>query len=233
MSSVDASRHSGSPTPGTFLAQLEPSEWARLRELGHGVKFPSGSVLMYEREPSDRIMILLSGHVKVTRVDGAGHETMLSIRDPGDMLGELAFIDGHARVATVTALEPVEAVMIPASLFRTHLERTPRVAVALLQVVTRRFRETTLKRSQFGATDTVGRLADRLVELAERYGEKTDDDGLRIGLALSQDELAAWTSASRAGLAHALQTLRDLGWIETQRRRVIVRDLEALRARGR
>jgi CRP/FNR family transcriptional regulator, cyclic AMP receptor protein len=201
MSTEDASSRLASWMPGTFTTLLAPIEWERVRELGHPVTFPRGSVLMFEREPSDQIMILLSGHVKVTRVDDAGHETMLSIRDPGDMLGELAFVDGHARVATVSALEPVEALVIPASLFRTHLERTPRVAVALLQVVTRRFRETTLKRSQFGATDTVGRLADRLVELAERYGEKTDDGGLRVGLALSQDELAAWTGASRAGLA--------------------------------
>lgn len=233
MNSGDATSGPVSWMPGTFVTLLEPIEWDRVRELGHPVSFPRGSVLMFEREPSDRIMILLSGRVKVTRVDDVGHETMLSIRDPGDMIGELSFIDGHARVATVTALEPVRALVISAPVFRTHLERTPRVAVALLQVVTRRLRETTLKRSQFGASDTVGRLADRLVELVERYGEKTDDGGLRIGLALSQDELAAWTSASRAGLAHALQTFRDLGWIETQRRRVIVRDLEALRARAR
>jgi len=213
------------------VALLEPAEWARLRELGRSVTFPSGSVLMYEREPSDRVMILLSGHVKATVVDAGGHETLLSIRDPGDVIGELASIDGYPRSATVTALGPVHALLISAAAFRAHLETTPRVAVALLQVIAGRFRESSLMRSQQTASDTTGRLAACLVELADRYGEATDD-GVVIALPLSQEELGAWIGASRAGLAGALKTLRELGWIETQRRRVLVRNRDALRARA-
>jgi CRP/FNR family transcriptional regulator, cyclic AMP receptor protein len=209
---------------------LEPEDWARLQELGRAVTFPSGSVLMYEREPSDRVMILLAGQVKTTVVDAGGHETLLSIRDPGDVIGELASIDGEPRSATVTALGPVDALLISAAVFRGHLETTPRVAVALLQVVAGRVRESTLS-SQLTASDTIGRLAARLVELADRYGEATDH-GVVISLPLSQEELGAWIGASRAGLAGALKTLRELGWIETHRRRVVVRNPEALRTRA-
>jgi len=115
--------------------------------------------------------------------------------------------------------------------FRNHLETAPRVAVALLEVITRRLRDTTIKRAQFLGSDTIGRLAARIVELADRYGT-SGDEGVEIELALSQDELASWTAASRAGVAKGLQTLRDLGWIETHRRRLVVRDLEALRSRS-
>ncbi len=177
-------------------------------------------------------MILQSGRVKVTRALADGHETLLSIRDPGDVIGELAFIDGQPRVATVTAIDSVEALVIPSSVFRAHLETTPRVAVALLEVVVRRFRDATAKRSQFAASDTTGRLAARLIELADRYGE-TGDHGIQIALPLSQDELVAWTGASRASVMKALQTLRDLGWIETSRRRLVIRDAGALRGRAR
>ncbi len=176
-------------------------------------------------------MILLIGRVKVSRVSDDGRELILRVRDPGDVLGELAFIDGHPRLATVTALEPVTALVIPSRAFRAHLERTPRVAVALLEVVTRRFRETTLKREQFTASDTIGRLAARIVELADRYGTPTDA-GIVVTLPLSHEELGGWTGASRAGVAHAFRTLRELGWVHTERRRVLVRDLQALRARA-
>jgi CRP/FNR family cyclic AMP-dependent transcriptional regulator len=217
--------------PGTFAALLAPDEWARLRELGHLVHFPRGAVLMAEREASDLVMILLEGHVKTTLVGEGGHEALLSLRDPGDVLGELSAIDGRPRVATVTALEPVSTLVVPAGLFRRHLETTPRVAVALLVVVTRRFREATLVRSQFGGSDTIARLSARLVELADRYGTP-NDGGIQITLPLSQEELAAWAGASRAGLANALRTLRDLGWITTRRRSIVVLDLPALRDRA-
>lgn len=216
---------------GTFLALLDDAERAALSELGTRREFPRGAVLMYEGEPGERVMILESGRVKITRIEAGGHEAMLSIRDPGDVLGELSLIDEHPRLASVSALEPVRVLVIASSRFRAHLERTPRVAVALLEVETQRFRETTLKRSQFAASDTVGRLAARIVELSERYGTEREN-GVEIELALTQEELTSWTGASRAGVAKAFQTLRELGWIETHRRRLVVRDLDALRERA-
>ena len=217
--------------PGSFLALLDHGERDALHDLGVARAFPRGAVLMFEHEPGERVMILLAGRVKVSRVEQDGREVMLSLRDAGDVLGELAFIDGQPRLATVTALEPVSALVIPSQAFRAHLERAPRVAVALLEVVTRRFRETTLKRAEFAASDTIGRLAARIIELAERYGEPTAG-GVTVRLPLTHEELAAWTGASRAGVAQAFRTLRELGWIETERRRLVVRDLEALRARA-
>ena len=216
---------------GTFLSLLDDAESAALLELGTHRGFPRGAVLMYEGEPGERAMILEEGRVKVTRIEPGGHETMLSIRDPGDVVGEVSLIDERPRLATVTALERVRALVIASSVFRAHLERTPRVAVALLEVEMRRFRETTLKRSQFAASDTTGRLAARIVELSERYGAERED-GIEIDLALTQDDIAAWTGASRAGVAKAFQTLRELGWIETHRRRLVVHQLDALRRRA-
>jgi CRP-like cAMP-binding protein len=216
---------------GTFLALLEDSERAALSELSNPREFRRGAILMYEGEPGERVMILESGRVKITRIEAGGHETMLSIRDPGDVLGELSLIDEGPRLASVTALEPVRVMVIASSAFRAHLERTPRVAVALLEVQARRLRETTLKRSQFAASDTVGRLAARIVELSERYGTERED-GIAIELALTQEELTSWTGASRAGVAKAFQTLRELGWIETHRRGLVVHQLDALRRRA-
>jgi CRP/FNR family transcriptional regulator, cyclic AMP receptor protein len=216
---------------GSFVALLDQTEREAMYDLGIQRAFPRGSLLMFEQEPGERVMILLAGRVKISRVGEDGREVLLGIRDPGDVLGELAFIDGHPRIASATALEEVEAVVMPASTFRAHLERTPRVAVALLEVVTRRVRDATVKLSQAGSSDVIGRLAARIVELAERYGDATDD-GVVVALPLSQEELAAWTGASRAGVAHALQTLRTLGWVQTARRSVIVRDLDALKSRA-
>jgi CRP/FNR family cyclic AMP-dependent transcriptional regulator len=219
------------PTPGTFLAKLSADERAALLGLGVTRRFQRGAALMFQGEHEDRMIMLLEGRVKVTRIDDRGHEALLSIRDPGDLLGELAFIDGDARVATVVALEPVTAVVTPAQDVRRHLETTPRVALVLLEIVASRFRDSTIKRSQFGTADTMGRLAARILELAERYGEPSDG-GVSLVSPLSQEDLAAWTGASRAGVADALRAIRELGWVQTERRMMTVRDADALRARA-
>ena len=219
------------PAPGTFLDLLTAGERQELMAVGRERAFPPGTVLMYQDEPSDRIMILLDGRVKVTRIEGDGRESLLSIRDPGDLLGELSFIDGQPRVATVTTLEQVHALVTTPAELRHHLETTPRIAVALLEIVVRRFRESTLKRTQFANSDTMGRLAARIVELTERYGE-VGDDTIAVEMPLSREDLAAWTGASRAGAAEALRALRGLGWIDVDRKKLLVRDLDALRSRA-
>ncbi|HEX4010463.1 MAG TPA: Crp/Fnr family transcriptional regulator [Solirubrobacteraceae bacterium] len=217
--------------PGTFLTVLDEGERAALAELGIVRRFPRGALLMFEHEPSERVMILVSGRVKVSRLNEDGHELLLSIRDPGDVLGELGFLDGDPRIASIAALEPVSALVVPSAAFRAHLESAPRVAVALLEVVIRRFRDTTVKRAQSSAADTMGRVAARILELCDRYGTQVGEE-IEVATPLSQDELAAWTGSSRAGVALALQRMRELGWIRTQRRRIVVSDPGALRARA-
>lgn len=217
--------------PGTFLAQLAAGEQEALLGLGVRRRFPRGAVLMFEQEPDQRVMLLLAGRVKVTAVRHDRRDILLSLRDPGDVLGELAFIDGRPRTATVSALEAVEALVMPGQTFRSFLETTPRVAVVLLEIVAKRFREATDQRLAVAASDTMGRLAARIVELAERYGEQ-GSDGIVVDSPISQEELASWTGASRAGVAQALQAFRELGWIETKRRRLIVTDVGALRNRS-
>ena len=171
---------------------------------------------------------MLGGCVKLSCLSDEGKEVVLAIRGPGDVLGELSAIDGEPRSATATALEPVEALAVPVNDFRRFLEEHPRVALALLAMVSRRLRDADRKRVEFAAEDTMTRVAARIVELSVRFRDEAAQ-GLEIDLPISQEELAGWTGCSRDSVVKALHAMRGLGWIETQRRRIVVRDVEALR----
>ncbi|MFE3454114.1 Crp/Fnr family transcriptional regulator [Nonomuraea sp. NPDC059194] len=215
---------------GEFLSMLTPDEIQALKAAGRPRRWERGEVVMTEGDTADWVLLLLEGRVKVSSHTGGGTEVVLAVRGPGGLLGEMSAIDGSPRSATVTALEPVGGVVVHdfAGFLRAH----GRVAVLLMQLVTGRLRDADRKRVEYGAFDTTGRVATRLVELAERYGEPTTA-GLRVALPLSQDELAGWTGASREAVSKALRTLRDRGLIETGRRRVMIHDLEGLRRRAR
>jgi CRP/FNR family transcriptional regulator, cyclic AMP receptor protein len=215
----------------TFLDRLSNDEQVGLEELAVKRTFSEGADLMFQDEFDERLLLLLTGRVKVTRATEDGHELLLAIRGTGDLIGELAFIDQRPHIATVTALEPVEALVLSGTRFRSYLEGTPRVAIVLTESVASRLRESNAKWLQFAALDTLGRLAARIVELADRYGEPSED-GIVIPMPISRDELASWTGASRAGVAQALQTMRELGWLTTEKRSLIVRNVDALRSRS-
>ncbi len=215
----------------TFRALLDTADREKLDGLGRVCRYPAGTRLMHEGEPGDRVLILLEGHVKASCVTSEGQEMVLSFRGPGDVLGELSFIDEQARSSSVTAIEPVEALVFSASSFRAYLQATPRAALTMIAVISGRFRDANRKRIQFGASDTTARVAARLLELVDRYGQ-TNERGAEITLPITQEELGGWTGSSRAGVAKALQTLRELGWIETDRKRITVCNIDALRARS-
>lgn len=219
------------PEPGTFLALLADDDRDELLALGGPRRFATGEPLMHEGDPGDHVLILLAGHVKASTIDSRGRERVLSFRGPGDVLGELTFTRADPRSSNVTAIEPVTARAVAASDFRRYLEQRPAAALTLIDVISRRFRDANDARLQFGDLDTVGRVAARLIELCDRYGDSTGA-GIQIRLPITQEDLGSWTASSRAGVAEALRTLRDLGWIQTERRRITVLDLAALTQRA-
>lgn len=214
-----------------FFAALDDEERDWLHGRGVVRRFEPATALFLEREESDRVMFLLEGRVKVASSSDDGRERVLAFRGPGEVLGELSAIDGEPRSAAVIAVDEVRALVVPAADFRYFLERRPKVAFFLLRKLIARLREADRKRVEFGATDTIGRVAARLLELAERYGRRTES-GIVIDLPITQEELASWVGSSREGVNKALRTLEGLGWIDVERRQYTVLDTESLRRRA-
>ena len=210
-----------------FLAELDADERADLEQLGAVRRYRRGDVLFHQGDDAGGVVVLRVGHVKATMLSD-GREVILAFPGPGELLGELSAVDGQPRSATVRAVDEVEALVIPGSAFRAFLERRPRIALVLLRGVAERLREADRQRVDYAVNDVVVRVAGRLVELCDRFGTQ---DGTRIdtGLAITQDELAAWAGASREAVAKAMALLRTLGWVQTERRRILVLDLPALR----
>lgn len=217
--------------PDEFMARLSPADRAALAERARQRRWPAGSSLFLEGEPSATVVVLVSGRVKVFSLTEHGEEIVLAVRGPGALLGELSAVDGGPRSASVGTLEPVQALVLPVAAFVQFLADHADAAMVLLRLVTARLRDADRKRMEFAAYDIAARVARRLVELAERFGEP-DGQGVRITVALSQDELAGWVGASREAVAKALRVLRDRGYVTTGRRTMTVLDLDRLRQRA-
>jgi CRP-like cAMP-binding protein len=213
---------------GYFWSALPSPDQAAMLAAGTVRTYARGRALLLQEQMPDAVIVLRSGQVKVSRSTTTGREVVLAIRGPGELLGELAALDGQPRSASVVALEPVEALVLSPHAFRTFLAEHPAASMALLGMLTRRLRDADAKRAGFSSLTTLGRVAERVLELAERFG--TEEQGYtRIELRISQDELAAWSGASLESAVRALATMRSLHWIETGRREIRVLDMEAVR----
>jgi CRP/FNR family cyclic AMP-dependent transcriptional regulator len=219
------------PSPDEFLARLPDPDADALVACGTRRSWRAGEIVFTEGEPADRVVVLLTGRVKVSSLSDTG-EVVLAFRGRGALLGEISAIDRGPRSATVTAVDRVDGLEISAVAFWNYLAGHPAASLLLLRTLAGRLRDADRKRIEFGTHDAVGRVARRLVELADRFGEPTKD-GIRIGLRFSQEELAGWTGTSREAVVKALRRLRDRECVRTSRMTVIVTDLERLRRYAR
>jgi CRP/FNR family cyclic AMP-dependent transcriptional regulator len=217
------------PTP-TFLQSLLESERAALLATGRARTWQPAEMLVRRGDKADSAIVLLAGLVKIhTSVEGA--EVLLGLSGPGDLLGEATATAGAAvRSATATALEPVDGVVISVPSLRAFLAEHPRAALALLDLALTRLHFADARRMEFATSESLARVAGRLVELAERFGVRNAEGSIDLALPITQEELASWSASSRESTARALRTLRRLRLIETYRRGVTVLDLEALRS---
>lgn len=216
---------------GSFAAALDPADLDALRSIARKRTFPAGSTMLLEGDLSASVLLVESGRVKISSFTEDGREIVLALRDAGDLLGELSVLDGEPLSATAAALDEVSASAIPAEAFKEFLRTHAAASLALLEIVSRRLRDADRKRIEFGAYDSIGRVARRLLELADRFGEP-DGDGVLIPLPLSQEEIAGWTGSSREAVSKALRTLRERGLVETGRKEIRIFDIATLRKRA-
>jgi CRP-like cAMP-binding protein len=216
-------------SPASFLSSIPEADRDELVATGHRRAWDRGDVLVRAGDPADTAIVLLEGVVKVHTHTSEGAEVVLSLCGPGDLLGEVTAVRNAQRSATATAIQPVSALVLTIPEIRSFLTAHPRATLALLDLALTRLHRADVHRLEFAAADTLGRVARRLIELAERFGEPRADGAIEIGLAIPQEDIAAWSAASRESTARALRTLRELHLIESHRLRLTIVDIDRLR----
>ncbi len=194
-------------------------------------RFPAGRTLLLQGESSDRVLVVTAGRVRVSRAAPDGREVTLATRGPGDLLGELAAIDGEPHTSSVTAETEVECLELTRTSFFEFLDQAPAARGFLLRSLTRRLREATAER-EATLLDVPGRLARRLLLLYEARVDQGATDAALIPV--THEELAAWLGCSREAVSKALAGLRRQGLLgEAPRGRLRLTGLEALERLGR
>ena len=213
-----------------LLGRLPLDDASEVVLAGHGARAARGRALLHAGD--DAAVLVLRGVGAVRRTAVSGTQVITALPGPGEVAG-LTVALGHLDVAAeVTAIDPIEALVIPGSALRRLVGERAAIAQACLRAVTAELADAQREAALFGDSCTSTRIEVRLLELVERWGVR-DGDAVHIGLHLTQDELASWARVSRESAARTLQTLRRAGILATGRRDLTILDLPALQARRR
>jgi CRP/FNR family transcriptional regulator, cyclic AMP receptor protein len=191
-------------------------------------KVEASETIFSKGDEGDTLFGVLSGKVRISVTSATGKAVVFNIMEIGDVFGEIALLDGLQRTADATAMEATELLMIHRRDFMALLEREPRLSIHLLRLLCERLRWTSDQIEDAVFLSLPARLAKKLISLSDIYGMPHLGGGVRINLELPQHELGNMMSTSRESINKHLQTWRRRGWIDLQRKSIIIRDRPAL-----
>lgn len=105
-------------------------------------EFAADETIVRQGNPGVGLFVIVSGKVKVVKTNEHGDHLELATHGPGEVIGEMAVLDGANRTADVIAVAPTTCLVLSAWDFRSFMESHPEVALEILPVVVKRFRET-------------------------------------------------------------------------------------------
>lgn len=211
-----------------IFADLEEKDLQKIVKLGTRQKHKKGNIVLLEQESGAALFIIVSGKVKVVRMDEDGREVILSIFGPGEFFGEMSLLDGQARSASVVATVKSELFMIHRRDFLEALHEFPMVAIALLAELAMRLRKADMQIKSLSLKEAAGRIANVLLILADDIGVfrkgKVEIDDLPL-----QQDIANMAGTSRETVSRMIHCFIDSKEVQIVGKKLIINDYEMFR----
>lgn len=207
-----------------LFAKLSDPELGSLAEGMRQKAFKRGDTIFRKDDPGQHFYVVLDGAVKIALPGEFGQEALVALLRGGEFFGELALFDNAPRSATATALEDTRCALLAGDDFLAFVEANPAATKLVFEALAKTIRRLSDRVEDLIFLDVPSRVAKYLLDLAHVNGAP----GGELELTLTQDELAAFTGASRVSVNRVLGDLERRELISIRRRKIAIRDPEKL-----
>jgi len=209
---------------------LERAMLDRLAAASRALVFEAGSTMFQEGDEADGIHCIASGLVRIHLAHEDGRELTLNLLERGDVIGEIALLDGLPRTAGATAIERTETVFLDRASFTAMLDASPQLARHVILVLCERLRRNTDQLNQSAFLDLRHRLLNLFRELAVGHGEVRGDRSV-VTPKLTQTEIAQMLGVARESVNKQIAALVRDGAVSLDAGRIVLHRVEAPPAR--
>jgi CRP/FNR family cyclic AMP-dependent transcriptional regulator len=213
---------------GVLLPALSDADRAKLLSKSRPKSYPKGMMIFAAGEPGSLMLLIESGRVEVSVGSHSGRHTILNQMGPGEVLGDLATLDGGPRSADAVAASDVTGRILTRQVILAFLAEHPDAAFALLQELCQKLRNLSDLYTAQALTEGPNRLARALLKLFDKWGEPGPDGAVRLAQVFTQSEIGDFASLARENVNRYMRAWSQQGWIDTDGRRLVLRDREAL-----
>jgi CRP/FNR family transcriptional regulator, cyclic AMP receptor protein len=214
--------------PATLLGRVSPALRATLLATGTEVQRPADRPIIRQGDRLGHAFLLIDGLVKVTARDRNGKEALLGIRVAGDLVGEMAALDGTNRSADVIPCGPLVARVIKREELVDLLTRQGDLAIEVAKMISQRLRWANRRRLDYTAHTPQTRVARVLTDVIDSYGRR-NGSVWELGVPLTQVEIAQLAGCKLRTVETVLRMLASKDIVHRQYRGIEVTDLGRLR----
>jgi len=214
-----------------LFADLADEEVRELMTVARRRVFRAGEVIFHREDPGQVLYVIKEGKVKICLISPDGQEMTLTVLGKGEYFGEFALLDGLPRSTDAIASERVECYTLQRSDFHNAITKNPKIAIQAMEVLSKRLRNTNQMVEDLIFLDVYGRVAKKLLELADAHGAKAEDGGIRIEMRLTQQELASMVGASRESVNKVMGYFTEKNFISTDKHRITLHRIADLKRR--
>ncbi len=181
-----------------------------------------GEALFFEKGRCLGLVVVLTGAVRVYKLDSRGRELTLDLETPGKSVGEMPLFDGGNYPANAEASEEdTRLFIVPVERFRQVMTQHPEIAEQGLKALGIRMRRLMQMLEAQALTTVRARLADYLLRAAEGRTQ--------FALTETNEAIGSQIGTVREVVSRTLRFLVETGAISLEGRRVTLREPEVLR----
>ena len=207
----------------SIFSDINKVELEELEKICTIRKYPKGSMIILEEEFGDKLFIVKTGTVKITRVNDEGKEVILALLGISELFGEMAILDGESRSANALAQEDCELVVISSEDFLNLLKSNFKISFAIMSELAKKIRKSDMQIEALSLSDAEHRIGASILNLAEDMGVIRNGKVTIQNLPFQQD-IANMAGTSRETVSRIMKSFEERNLILKDGHKVIIPD---------
>ena len=189
--------------------------------------FKAGTTIFAEGDDAQSVMLIEKGRAEIFITSKSGRKSVLAYMGPGEVLGEIAALDGGGRTATAVAASDIAVRVLARDNIMKFVSERPNVATAIIAELCRKARNAT----DMYAVQTINEGSERLARVLLRLFDKWGADegaGRRLEERFSQSDIGEFCGLARENVNRLIKSWADEGILKLEGRQLILLDRAAL-----
>lgn len=211
-----------------ILGPLSDEEMEDLAKRTPDTFLEEGDVLYTPHEGTERLFILKQGRIQLYEIGNGGEEITLSVVEEGNVFGEMALTAQSLQGLYVRALTPSTVVSMRREQVERLITNNPEVGLMLIRELAERLHASEARYADIVSKEVPARLATLILTLVDSEGVASSES-YRIPTHYTHEQLASMIGCGRVAVTRAFRKLEEGGAVKLKERRIIVKDLVALK----